>query len=575
MSGDSGELPAPFELSGWSYRFVRRLGRGGFGSVYEAERSRDGDPQRVAVKVLHAASGASRFRDELRLLMRLDHPAFPRAYDVAVVGGNEAVVMELVQGRALDFAAGRRLPLRVVAEIGAEVASALDDAWNFVPPGETEALHIAHRDIKPANLMVDRTARVRVLDLGGASAAAPYRDAETRRDGGSPLTPNFCAPEVPRSMVEEGVHGRIAGSPPEDVYALGATLVALATGAEYTSDWRHAPGFHREALSRLLGTPLHAALVDVLHLDPAARPSFAELRRRLREVALALGGEGLEGWLASGAPTDAALAGPPAGATRDPEHADRAAAAAVVASPGPTSPPAPVPPAPTPAATRPSLAPLAMVFTVVLGAAALVVVAALAILLLQWPSEEAPAPVVMVPPSIDDQAPLPTGGAPDGMAPPPVDGSPPASEPGASGPGASGEASPETPSTGHRPAPSAPPPASPAPVVSPSPAPATGAPPSGGAEPPSAGVSPTPAPAAGSTISVAARDGCAVTVDGVAVAESTPVSPGQHQVACSWPITTADGADSTVEKSTRVTVPEGGSLVVECAPLLSRCGVKR
>src|SRR5262245_11232364 len=66
---------------GNKYCIRRLLGKGGFGSVYEAEDEMLGAP--VAVKVLNRDAqrqddALQRFRDEARLLTNLDHPNIVR-----------------------------------------------------------------------------------------------------------------------------------------------------------------------------------------------------------------------------------------------------------------------------------------------------------------------------------------------------------------------------------------------------------------------------------------------------------------------------------------------------------------
>src|SRR5690606_9258406 len=81
------EMAEPPELAGEQlcadaardYRVRRRIGHGGMGVVYLAERQQDGFVQRVALKLLRRASGDSgvaleRFQRERALLARLQHP---------------------------------------------------------------------------------------------------------------------------------------------------------------------------------------------------------------------------------------------------------------------------------------------------------------------------------------------------------------------------------------------------------------------------------------------------------------------------------------------------------------------
>ena len=112
------------------YRFVRELGRGGMGTVYEALDSRDGG--RVAVKLLHpwlAAQDPSfrdRFEREAHIAALLRSPYSVRLLDFGAVDGTYFLVMEFVRGRtsAMSWRRVRLDPVRAL-RIGIDVARAL------------------------------------------------------------------------------------------------------------------------------------------------------------------------------------------------------------------------------------------------------------------------------------------------------------------------------------------------------------------------------------------------------------------------------------------------------------------
>ena len=98
------------------YRIAELLGRGGFGSVYKAEKlGEEGFSTIVAVKLLHAMGGFAsnpeqvqqradavrRLRDEARLLGLLKHRAIVQVFDLEQLRGEWAIVMEYVPGMHL------------------------------------------------------------------------------------------------------------------------------------------------------------------------------------------------------------------------------------------------------------------------------------------------------------------------------------------------------------------------------------------------------------------------------------------------------------------------------------------
>ncbi|MBN1336894.1 MAG: serine/threonine protein kinase [Deltaproteobacteria bacterium] len=219
-----------------TYRILDLLGRGGYGSVYRAEKaSQEGFSTIVALKRLHpgfvgpgtpkhAAEAARRLRDEARLLGLLRHRAIVQVYDLVLLEGAWTIVMEYVEG--LDC--GRLLesgpvPERQAMEIVGEVANALSYAWRFATPNGRE-LRLLHRDIKPSNVMVTADGGVKVLDFGIARADFDQRESTTSATILG--TRAYMAPE------RIDIDGDASAVGPEaDVYSLGAVLFELLAGA--------------------------------------------------------------------------------------------------------------------------------------------------------------------------------------------------------------------------------------------------------------------------------------------------------------------------------------------------------
>ncbi|WP_285446702.1 protein kinase [Xanthomonas sp. fls2-241-TYG-148] len=86
------------------YRVLHRLGQGGMGVVYLAERQQDGFTQRVALKLLRRVSGDARtalerFQRERALLARLEHHGIARLVDGGLLSdGQPFLAIEYVEG---------------------------------------------------------------------------------------------------------------------------------------------------------------------------------------------------------------------------------------------------------------------------------------------------------------------------------------------------------------------------------------------------------------------------------------------------------------------------------------------
>ena len=209
---DTGALPARIG----PYRPLRVLGEGAQGRVYLAEQEH---PRReVALKVLRRGMLAAdaRFRREIELLARLEHPGIARLYAAGeedLADGRVAwFAMEYVRGAGLaEHALGLdlRQRLALVAAIGHAVHHA-------------HAQGVVHRDLKPANVLVDAAGQPKVLDFGMAQAT----QAEATRMTAAGQVVGTIA-----YMAPEALAGDTAGGARGDVYALGVIAYELLAGA--------------------------------------------------------------------------------------------------------------------------------------------------------------------------------------------------------------------------------------------------------------------------------------------------------------------------------------------------------
>ena len=191
--------PAPDPLIGTllhgKYRLSRRIGTGGFGTVYEAQDER-GAGNRVAIKVLRKELSndvrlVRAFRAEARRMTRLSHPNIVdwKNFDAAE-DGTCYFVMELVEGEELDRVLERQRPLPHdrVARILLQILDALRAA-HHLPEGGS----VLHLDLKPRNVFLQparpgRDERVKVIDFGiGQHVGEDADDGLSVAGGSNPL----------------------------------------------------------------------------------------------------------------------------------------------------------------------------------------------------------------------------------------------------------------------------------------------------------------------------------------------------------------------------------------------------
>src|SRR5687768_988600 len=109
------------------FRVERRIGSGGFGTVYRAWDERLERP--VAVKVIESEAAAPRVTREAQAVARLDHRNLATLYELDHEDGRAFLVAELIDGPTLrELGRHGELSDRLVASLGADCAAALAHA---------------------------------------------------------------------------------------------------------------------------------------------------------------------------------------------------------------------------------------------------------------------------------------------------------------------------------------------------------------------------------------------------------------------------------------------------------------
>jgi len=216
------EPPTPAELQEIlpQYEVHMLVGRGGMGAVYKGlQLSLD---RAVAIKLLPPAierqdlAFAERFKNEARLMGRMNHPAIVSVYDFGrTTDGQLYFVMEYVDGTDVQRMIARegKLPQEHALAITAHLCDAL---------GYAHKQGIVHRDIKPSNVLIDIEGRVKVADFGLAKLSDKAQNSGLTQTGMTMGTPDYVAPEA--LMLGSDVDGRA------DIYAVGVMLYQMLTG---------------------------------------------------------------------------------------------------------------------------------------------------------------------------------------------------------------------------------------------------------------------------------------------------------------------------------------------------------
>lgn len=241
------------------YRLVRRIGQGGFGSIFLAEQVALARPvviKSVRTDMADVPDLVERFRREAVLVAGIRHPNVVTYHDFGQdAEGDLLLVMELLEGESLTEHLARHGPMPADRAAGLlrQAAAGLAAAHRA---------GLVHRDVKPSNLFLEQGAwpamRLKVIDFGILKADArihPDLAVLTRSDicmG----TPDYVAPEQ--------LLGVPVG-PAADQYALGLVAFEMVTGTKLFS-LRERPD---DLIARLAGPCERLGALARTHAGPA------------------------------------------------------------------------------------------------------------------------------------------------------------------------------------------------------------------------------------------------------------------------------------------------------------------
>eukprot|EP00466_Bigelowiella_natans_P020354 jgi/Bigna1/91009/estExt_fgenesh1_pg.C_850084 len=198
------------------YRVRKRIGKGGFGSVYMVTSSNTGKThaiKRISLKGTPQSELES-IEMEIKLLKYLQHPNIVTYIDVIPEPkeGYLNIVLELCEQGSLasilkDFG---KFEEPLTCKYVSQVLKGLD------------FLHqqgVIHRDIKGANILADKEGNVKLADFGVATKIKNSSDPDNQLPAG---TTYWMAPEIVKMT------GQLSYAC--DIWSLGSTIIELLTG---------------------------------------------------------------------------------------------------------------------------------------------------------------------------------------------------------------------------------------------------------------------------------------------------------------------------------------------------------
>jgi serine/threonine-protein kinase len=267
------------------YTLGKELPRGGMSRVFAATEKALG--RSVVIKVLSpelaVTLSAERFKREIKLAARLQHPHIVPLLNTGQAADSLYFTMPLVEGESLRERINRERPMSIenVARILEEVAGALEYA---------HAQGVVHRDIKPENVMFFHEQAV-VLDFGIGKALTAATD-DNIRGSGARITQSGMSLGTPMYISPEQAAGDPDLDHRADIYSLGVVAYEMLTGHPPFSGRTPQSIFvqHAERLPDPIADkrpevpgPIANIVMKCLEKDPRKRPqTAAEIVQALR-----------------------------------------------------------------------------------------------------------------------------------------------------------------------------------------------------------------------------------------------------------------------------------------------------
>ncbi|MBS1797132.1 MAG: protein kinase [Acidobacteria bacterium] len=202
-----------------NYLILERIGSGGMGAVYLAERVNSDFNQKVALKIIKRGMDSDailkRFARERKILSTLKHPNIAQLLDGGISSeGLPFFVMKYIEGLSLNrFCGENDLGLEKRLEIFRQICAAVEHAHKNL---------VIHRDLKPSNILVTADGVPKLLDFGIAKLLSDDGDESAQTVTHTrAFTPEYASPE---QILDKTI------TTATDVYSLGVILYEMLSG---------------------------------------------------------------------------------------------------------------------------------------------------------------------------------------------------------------------------------------------------------------------------------------------------------------------------------------------------------
>lgn len=263
------------EIAASDLQELRLIGRGGQGSVFEADLIGHG---RVALK--RVSSTAGRLKEEARALWKLRHQNVVRLLGVCIDPKSEALVLEF---------ADRSLFHEIYDQDGVTRAR-LDEVLEQLLRGLSfiHSQKFLHLDVKSSNVLCFPNGVVKLSDFG---TARETHETATWMTRAGEMTIRWCAPERLESNA-------VKLTPGADIWSLGMVLLEMVSGHVPYVECSNALNLGKTIMERppnIAATQFdwcRSMLLRCWERDPLNRPSAEDLLSSMRRECMVCAGEG-------------------------------------------------------------------------------------------------------------------------------------------------------------------------------------------------------------------------------------------------------------------------------------------
>jgi tetratricopeptide (TPR) repeat protein len=201
------------------YVVQRCLGIGGMGEVYLAsdpKLQRQVALKRIAPRYENDPGKRAAFLNEVRMLVKLEHPNITKVHDHIEQDQKVFIVMEYVDGSSLRDRLHEPMAFGEFLGVARQCSAALKWLHNN---------NVAHGDLKPGNILIDRRGHAKLCDFG---LARHFKRVEIGATITLTASDNWVIEGTPPYMAPEVFRGH----PPDgrsDVFSFGVVVYEMLT----------------------------------------------------------------------------------------------------------------------------------------------------------------------------------------------------------------------------------------------------------------------------------------------------------------------------------------------------------